>query len=48
MKQEKYEGKEFTVTAGPQEVGGTICVWLNGYRGCYAEDGLTKVGDVDG
>lgn len=44
---EKYEGKVFTVTAGPQEVCGTRSVWLAGYRGCYAEDGLSKVGDRD-
>ena len=44
---EKYIGKEFVVTAGPQMVGGTMCVWLDGYRGCYAEDGLSKVGDED-
>lgn len=42
---EKNKGKEFVVTAGPQEVGGTMCVWLDGYKGCYAEDGLSKVGD---
>lgn len=40
---EKNKGREFTVTAGPQEVCGTICVWLEGYRGCYAADGLTVV-----
>ena len=39
--------KKFTVIAGPQEVCGTMCVGLEGYRGCYAEDGLTKVGDTD-
>jgi len=44
---EKYKGKEFIVTAGPQEVGGTMCVWLDGYRGCYAVDGLSKVGETD-
>ena len=44
---EKHIGKEFVVTAGPQEVGGTMCVWLDGYKGCYAENGLSKVGDVD-
>lgn len=45
---EKYKGKEFVVTAGPQEVCGTMCVWLDGYRGCYALDGLSKVGDTNG
>jgi hypothetical protein len=44
---EEHKGKEFVVTAGPQKVGGTMCVWLDGYRGCYAEDGLSKVGGVD-
>lgn len=37
------KGKEFTVTAGPQEVCGTICVWLEGYRGYYAADGFTVI-----
>lgn len=41
---ERYRGKEFIVTAGPQNVGGTMCVWLDTYRGCYAEDGLSKAG----
>lgn len=47
---EKYrvsdENKEkvFVVKSGPQEVCGTECVWLDGYRGCYATDGLDKVG----
>lgn len=40
---EKNKGKVFTVTAGPQEVCGTMSVWLEGYRGCYAMDGLTVV-----
>ena len=40
---EKNKGKEFIVTVEPQEVCGTLCVWLEGYRGCYAADGLTKV-----
>lgn len=44
---EKCKGKEFVVTAGPREVCGTICVWLDGYSGCYAEDGLSKVGETD-
>ncbi len=43
---EKYKGKVFVVTAGPQNVGGTMCVWLDGYKGCYAEDGLSKVGEA--
>ena len=44
---EKYKGKEFIVTAGPQMVCGTMCVWLSGYRGCYAADGLSKAGNDD-
>lgn len=44
---EKNKGKVFTVTAEPQEVCGTVCVWLEGFRGAYAADGLTKVGDKD-
>lgn len=40
---EDNKGKVFRVIAGPQEVGGQSCVWLEGYRGCYAEDGLDKV-----
>lgn len=35
--------KVFTVKTEPQEVCGTLSVWLEGYRGCYAVDGLTKV-----
>ena len=34
--------KVFTVKTEPQEVCGTLCVWLEDYRGCYAVDGLTK------
>ena len=30
---EKNKGKEFIVTVEPQEVCGTLCVWLEGYRG---------------
>ena len=40
---ETNKGKEFIVRTEPQEVCGTICVWLEGYKGCYAADGLTKV-----
>jgi len=38
---EKNKGREFIITAGPQMVCGTACVWLEGYSGCYATDGLT-------
>ncbi len=40
---DQNKGKVFTITAGPHEVCGTECVWLEGYRGCYAADGLTVV-----
>lgn len=40
---EKNKGKIFKVTAEPRDVCGTICVWLEGYHGCYAADGLTVV-----
>lgn len=42
---EKNRGKVFTVKSEPQEVCGTLSVWLEGYRGCYAADGLDKVND---
>jgi len=38
---EENKGREFVVKAGPQEICGTACVWLDGYSGCYAADGLT-------
>ncbi|MFR4485126.1 hypothetical protein [Sellimonas intestinalis] len=40
---EKNKEKVFTVKAGPQNIGGQQCVWLDGWKGCYAVDGLTKV-----
>lgn len=40
---ESNRGKVFIVTTDPQEVSGTMCVWLEGFRGCYAVDGLTEV-----
>lgn len=40
---DKNKEKVFTVKTEPQEVGGTLCVWLEGYCGCYAIDGLSKV-----
>ncbi len=45
---EKNKGKQFKITSGPQCVGGTMCVWLEGYRGCYAMDGLDKVVEENG
>lgn len=44
---EKNKGKEFTVKAGPQDVCGTMSVWLDGVRGCYAVDGLTVVKECE-
>lgn len=35
--------KVYEVVTEPQEIGGTLCVFLKGYRCCYAVDGLTKV-----
>ena len=40
---EQNKEKVFTVKTEPQEVCGTLSVWLEGFRGCYAVDGLTKV-----
>lgn len=39
----RYRRKVFQVIAGPQEVGGQLCVWLEDFQGCYAVDGLDKV-----
>lgn len=43
---EKNKDKEFIVTTEPTEVCGTLSVWLEGFRGCYAVDGLKKVGSL--
>lgn len=40
----EYKGVIWTVTAGPKYVSGTRVVWLEGYKGCYAVDGLQVVG----
>lgn len=40
---EKNKGKTFTVRAEPSMVCGTLVVWLEDYKGCYAVDGLTKI-----
>lgn len=42
---EKNRGKVFTVKSEPQDICGTLSVWLEGFRGCYAADGLGKVND---
>lgn len=42
---EQNKEKVFTVKTEPQEVCGTLSVWLDGYRGCYAADGLDKVSE---
>lgn len=36
------ENKQFVVKTEPKEVCGVMSVWLEGFRGCYAVDGLTK------
>lgn len=42
---EQNKEKVFMVKADPQEVCGTLSVWLEGCRGRYAVDGLDKVSD---
>ena len=37
------KGKVFIVKTDPQEVCGTLSVWLEDFRGCYAVEGLTRV-----
>ena len=44
---EKYQGVVFTVRSEPWDLCGTEVVLLEGYRGGYATDGLTKVEDTD-
>lgn len=39
----KNTNKVFIVKTEPQEISGTLCVWLEEYKSCYAADGLTKV-----
>ena len=43
---EANQGRIFTVRSEPQEIGGTVCVFLDDYRGAYAADGLTKLNPV--
>lgn len=38
------KGRIFTAATDIQEVCGSSVVWLEGYSGCYACDGLTVVG----
>lgn len=40
---DENKGKVFIVNTKPKEICGTVSVWLKGYRGCYAADGLTKI-----
>lgn len=42
---EANKGKIFIVRTEPQEICGTMSVWLKGYKGCYAVDGLDLVED---
>lgn len=37
------KGRIFSVAAEPKFVFGKLCVWLQGYRGCYLVDGLERV-----
>ena len=39
----KHQGDTFFISAGPQRVGGQLCVWLEGYSGCFACNCLDKV-----
>ena len=39
----QYQGKIFKVSSDMQEVCGTKSVWLEGYTGCYAADGLDVI-----
>lgn len=39
---QQNKNKIFTVKTKPQNICGTISVWLEGFKGCYAVDGLTK------
>lgn len=39
----QYQGKLFTVSSDIKEVCGTASVWLDGYTGCYAADGLDVI-----
>lgn len=45
---DEYKNKQFTVTTEPREICGAMSVWLEGFKGCYAVDGLSKAGRVDG
>lgn len=40
---EENIGKIFTVKTEQVEVCASTVVWLEGYKGCYAVDGLNKV-----
>lgn len=43
---DKNKGVIFTVRSDPWDVCGTLTVLLDGYRGRYAVDGLTKIEDT--
>lgn len=40
---ELYQGRIFKVVSDVQDICGTDCVFLEGYRGAYAADGLWKI-----
>ena len=44
---EKNKGKVFTVSSNPKMICGTMCVWLEGYKGCYAIDGLNILNVIE-
>ena len=41
------QGKTFKVLSEPTRIGGTLCVWLEGYRGCFACNCLQMVKSSD-
>lgn len=44
---QKNKGKVFIVKTEPQEVCGTLSVWLEDFKGCYAVDGLSLKEEAD-
>ena len=39
----KNKKRTFIATADEQKMCGTMVVWLDGYRGCYAANGLDVI-----
>lgn len=44
---DKNKGVEWTIKSEPFNICGTTCIMLENYRGGYALDGLTKVGEAN-